>query len=68
VNSDGSVTSQQVLNTPSTYNGMVWAPDGSRFYVSGGANDRVLVFRFDGKQYATRVSELLCVEIEASAS
>jgi YVTN family beta-propeller protein len=52
MNADGSVTSRQVLNTPSTYNGMVWAPDGTRFYVSGGTNDRVLIYKFDGKQYS----------------
>jgi hypothetical protein len=41
VERDGSVTKQQQLNLPSTYSGLVWGSDATRFYVSGGANDRV---------------------------
>lgn len=51
VNADGSVIKQQQLNLPSTYGGLVWSPSGASFYVSGGTNDRVLVYKFDGKQY-----------------
>lgn len=37
-------TKLQVLKIPNTYAGMAWAPDGKRFYVSGGSNDNVHVF------------------------
>jgi DNA-binding beta-propeller fold protein YncE len=35
---------QQVLRIPNTYMGIAWAPDGQRFYVSGGSDDNVHVF------------------------
>lgn len=34
----------QQLSIPNTYNGIVWDPSGQRFYVSGGIDDRILVF------------------------
>jgi YVTN family beta-propeller protein len=34
----------QVLKLPNTYAGMAWAPDGKRFYVSGGSADNLHVF------------------------
>lgn len=41
---------RQALKVPNTYAGMVWAPDGKRFYVSGGNNDNVHVFeQADGR-------------------
>src|SRR5215468_873130 len=36
VHSDGTVEKQQQINVPSTYSGLAWDPDGTRFYVSGG--------------------------------
>ena len=40
----------QVLKILNTYVGIAWAPDGKRFYVSGGSNDNVRVFeQSDGK-------------------
>src|SRR5262249_8389955 len=39
---------QQVLKVPNTYAGIVWAPDNTRFYVSGGSNDNVHVFEKTG--------------------
>jgi DNA-binding beta-propeller fold protein YncE len=42
----------QVLNVPNTYVGMAWAPDGERFYVSGGVNDNVHVFEWAGDRWA----------------
>jgi YVTN family beta-propeller protein len=36
---------KQKLNIPVTYCGLVWDPNGSRFYVSGGVNDVVYVFK-----------------------
>jgi hypothetical protein len=51
VNSNGTVTKQQQFNVPSTYSGLAWAPDGARFYVSGGQDDRVYVYRSNGSQF-----------------
>jgi YVTN family beta-propeller protein len=40
----------QVLKIPNTYAGIVWAPNGKRFYVSGGSSDNVHVFdQADGR-------------------
>src|SRR5260221_665678 len=35
---------RQALKIPNTYVGLAWAPDGNRFFVSGGSNDNVHVF------------------------
>jgi DNA-binding beta-propeller fold protein YncE len=35
---------RQVLQIPNSFLGLVWAPDGARFYVSGGMNDDVIEF------------------------
>ena len=35
---------KQVIQVPDTYAGLVWAPDGSKFYVSGGTGDTVNVY------------------------
>jgi hypothetical protein len=35
---------KQVIQVPDTYEGLVWAPDGSKFYVSGGTGDMVWVY------------------------
>src|SRR5215831_9443890 len=43
---------QQALKVPNTYAGLVWAPDGNRFYVSGGSNDNVHVFEKTGGEQA----------------
>lgn len=51
VNSDGSVTKQQQINIPSTYSGLVWSPDGARFYVSGGQDDRIYVYKWSATQF-----------------
>ena len=49
---NGRVMRQQLINIPSTYSGLRWAPDGSRFYISGGQDDRVYVYKWNGAQYA----------------
>ena len=51
INSDGTLTKQQQINVPSTYSGLAWAPDGGRFYVSGGQDDRIYVYRSNGSQF-----------------
>ena len=35
---------KQVLQVPNSFFGLVWAPSGQTFYVSGGASDAVFVF------------------------
>jgi YVTN family beta-propeller protein len=42
---------KQQINIPNTFNGMSWAPDGQRFYVSAGVDDRIYVYRFDGNGF-----------------
>jgi YVTN family beta-propeller protein len=49
--SSGKAVKQQQLNLPNTYNGIAWAPDGQRFYVSAGIDDRIYVYRFNGSEY-----------------
>src|SRR5215510_13746700 len=51
VNNDGTVEKRQQVNVPSTYSGLAWAPDGMRFYVSGGQDDRVYVYKWNGLQF-----------------
>jgi YVTN family beta-propeller protein len=36
---------KQLINIPNTYQGLVWDPSGSRFYVAGGIDDRVEVYQ-----------------------
>ena len=36
---------KQLINIPNTYHGLVWDPSGTRFYVAGGIDDRVEVFK-----------------------
>ncbi|HVP62676.1 MAG TPA: beta-propeller fold lactonase family protein [Myxococcaceae bacterium] len=43
---------KQALQIPNTYDGIVFAPDGSRFYVSGGVDDDVHVFARSGGGWA----------------
>src|SRR5258708_1262517 len=41
---------RQVVKIANTYAGLVWAPDGKRFYVSGGADDNIHLFeQSDGR-------------------
>ncbi|HYZ15803.1 MAG TPA: hypothetical protein VE591_05355, partial [Candidatus Acidoferrum sp.] len=35
----------QQINIPNTYDGLVWDPSGKKFYVSGGGDDRVYVYK-----------------------
>ena len=41
----------QVLQVPNTFAGLAFAPDGKRFYVSGGGDDDVHAFALDGGQW-----------------
>ncbi|MEA5627803.1 bifunctional YncE family protein/alkaline phosphatase family protein [Nostoc sp. UHCC 0251] len=51
--SSGKLVKRQQINIPNTYNGLAWAKDGSRFYVSGGIDDRVYVYASNGNKYVT---------------
>src|SRR5215472_6432671 len=59
VNSNGTVEKQQQINVPSTYSGLAWDPDGTRFYISGGQDDRVYVYRSNGSQFLPDVPFVL---------
>lgn len=39
---------KQMINIPNTYHGLLWDPTGARFYVAGGIDDRVEVFKATG--------------------
>ncbi len=41
----------QVIQVPDTFAGLVFAPDGQRFYVSGGQDDNVHVFEYAGSSW-----------------
>ena len=41
----GALVKKQQINLPNTYNGLTWAPDGKRFYVSAGIDDRIYVYK-----------------------
>ncbi len=40
----GNLRQTQVLQVPNTFFGLAFAPDGNRFYVSGGVDDNVHIF------------------------
>jgi YVTN family beta-propeller protein len=46
----------QVLQIPNSFCGMVWAPDGQHFYVSGGVSDAVFAFGLSGGAWAQTAS------------
>lgn len=41
----------QVLQVADTYVGLVWSPDGTKFYVSGGSTDSVVVYAASAASY-----------------
>ncbi len=49
--SSGKLVKQQQINVPNTFSGLVWAPDGQGFYVSGGIDDRVYVYHRNGNTF-----------------
>jgi YVTN family beta-propeller protein len=51
--SSGTPVRKQLLFIPDTYSGLAWEPEGGRFYVSGGIDDRVLVFKVNPKSQVT---------------
>lgn len=57
--SKGKLIKRQQINIPNTYNGLAWAKDGSRFYVSGGIDDRIYVYASKGTQYVAQAPFIL---------
>lgn len=49
---NGRLHQAQVLQVPNTFLGLAFAPDGNRFYVSGGMDDNVHVFAKTGNEWA----------------
>ncbi|HEX8711982.1 MAG TPA: hypothetical protein VF730_08925 [Terracidiphilus sp.] len=45
---EGHLRQKQVLQVPNTFLGLAFAPDGKRFFVSGGSDDNVHVFSESG--------------------
>lgn len=43
---------KQVLQVPNTYNGIAWNPNGTEFYVTGGADDNVHVYDLTAGSWA----------------
>ena len=58
VSTDKLVKKQQI-NIPNTFNGIAWAPDGLRFYVSGGIDDRIYVYSFKGTEFVPEAPFIL---------
>ena len=49
----GAIPQQrQVIELPNTFQGIAWQPDGHGFHVSGGVDDTVHSFTFDGDRFA----------------
>jgi DNA-binding beta-propeller fold protein YncE len=46
--SSGSAVKRQMIELPDSFNGIVWDPSGQRFYVSGGIDDRILIYKNSG--------------------
>jgi YVTN family beta-propeller protein len=41
----GSLKKLQQIQLPNAYDGLAWDPSGTRFYVSGGQDDRIYIFK-----------------------
>jgi YVTN family beta-propeller protein len=50
--SGGAPVQRQVLELPNTWAGIMFGPDGKSLYVSGGVDDSVHTFAFDGTHWA----------------
>ncbi|MDZ8108566.1 MAG: hypothetical protein RM338_23485 [Nostoc sp. DedQUE12a] len=49
--SSNKLVKKQQINIPNTFNGIAWSPDGQKFYVSAGIDDRIYVYRAVGNKY-----------------
>jgi len=46
---------RQVLQVPNTFVGMAWNPHGAEFYVSGGVDDNLHIFRLAGSTFSEAI-------------
>ncbi len=51
--STGVALKRQMIELPDTYNGIAWDPAGNRFYVSGGIDDRIAIYKNAATGYVT---------------
>ncbi|MEC4816414.1 MAG: beta-propeller fold lactonase family protein [Scytonema sp. PMC 1069.18] len=51
VGNNGTLTKQQQINLPNTFNGIAWASDSHKFYVSAGIDDRIYAYRSNGGEF-----------------
>ncbi|MBV8531277.1 MAG: hypothetical protein JO104_08155 [Candidatus Eremiobacteraeota bacterium] len=51
VAADGALQFAQRIAIPDAFVGLAWAPDGRRFYVSGGIDDRLVVYERRGDSF-----------------
>ncbi len=56
---DGSLRLSQRIAMPDAFVGLVWAPDGRHFYVSGGIDDRIAVYARRGDAFVFDAPEIL---------
>jgi YVTN family beta-propeller protein len=56
---DGGLQLSQRITIPDAFVGLAWAPDGARFYVSGGIDDRIAVYARRGETFAFDPPEVL---------
>lgn len=49
--SSGVPNLKQRVNIPSAYAGIAWEPNGQRFYVSGGQEDRIYIYKNNGTEW-----------------
>lgn len=55
----GAPLLRQVLPVANSFSGLVWAPDGTRFYVAGGVSDAVFTFASSGGSWALTATTAL---------
>jgi DNA-binding beta-propeller fold protein YncE len=48
---NGALQRAQQIAVPDAFEGLAWAPDGERFFVSAGIDDRIVVFRRRGNAF-----------------
>jgi DNA-binding beta-propeller fold protein YncE len=52
ISSPAAPVKKQVVVVPNAFGGLVWSPDGSRFYVAGGVDDNVHTYARTNGQWA----------------
>ena len=52
ISSPGTPVEKQVVKVPNAWSGLVWSPDGTKFYVGGGTDDNVHTYAKSNNQWA----------------